>query len=320
MNLLDLLSVLRELPLSGEGSFKEAVQVIRGSEEYFMHRRFLEGLGHARVDWESRRIHALSPRLVALPREDEHLCSVVLAGARSTDLLNELSCLASNGGVKMDRMPLGQGLPDRVTLRGNSCALKEVASKCRSMAVEISDDPTTPDAWRLLSKVKDVREVIRDLIQEKINTSQGEPPAMAKMFNPETGYFDRWSILSQDYPSYYALWMKESYVYRFFWRTAGENEEAGGGWIQSLSSFSLESFWARWAVAYSTDPDSALPKLSGHGCYKVPKRTPLPTELHRVCCLCSGLPPDECHDFYTYRNIPPVIQQGVNDRLMVDNP
>lgn len=320
MNLLDLISTLRSLRLSGEGGFQEAVQIITGHGNGYLHRRFLEGLGHACADREGGKIHVCAPRLVVLPRMAEDRCVAVLAGARSGDLLEELDYLAGNRSVKIESTSLGDGFPDRITLTGAANALKEVASNCYSLPVEIASDPTTPDAWRLLCSVPSLRAIIGGLTQETTGYSKGEPEPSAEVFNPATGYYDRWSTLREDYSFYYVLWKKEVYDYRLFWWQSDEEVEEGGRWIQRVSRLELDPFWMRWAVAGSAGADEALPAVSGDGTYKVPRRTPLPMELHRVCCLCSGFPPDEDDGGYIYRGVPPVIQQGVNERLRVEIP
>lgn len=320
MTLLDLVSSLRSLRLSGEGSFNEAVQVITGQENGFKYRRLLEGLGHIEIDRENGKINVLAPRLVALPRQNENQCLAVLAGARSDDLVSELEHLASARGISIERASLGEACPERITIMGPADGLKDLARAFASLPVEIANDPWTPDAWRLLCSVPSLQSIIEGFTQEPTGYANEEPPLSAEVFNPRTGYYDRWSRLRRDYESSYVLWRKDVYDYRMLWRQAGEQEEAGGGWTQRLSPLPIESYWVRWAVAYSAREDKALPPISGDGVFEVPKLTPLPMELHRVCCLCSGFPPSESTDSYTYRDVPPVIQQGVNDRLKINNP
>ena len=320
MTLLDLLSTLGSMRLSSESSFKEAVQVITGHEDYFTHRRFLEGLGHARIDRVDGKIHVLAPRLVALPREDCTECVAVLAGARNPDFLRELEYQATSHNITIKRKDLGDGLPERITLRGTASALREIANKAVSLPLDIADDPSVPDAWRLLSAVPSLQSIILGFTSEKIGIARGEPQSSAEVFNPATGYYDPWLKLVEAYQSSYILGRKSAYDYRLAWWLPSAEKEGDGAWIQRLSTLELDTFWARWAVVYSADPANALPSISGEGNYKVPKISPLPMELHRVCCLCSGFPPEERNGFYIYRDVPPVIQQGVNGRLKLDNP
>jgi hypothetical protein len=320
MTLLDLLSTLGSMRLSGESSLKEAVQVITGHEDYFLHRRFLEGLGHARIDRVDGKIHVLAPRLVALPREDCTDCVAALAGARNPDLLRELEYQATSHNITIDRKNLGDSLPERITLRGTASALREIANKAVSLPLDIADDPSVPDAWRLLSAVPSLQFIMLGFTSETTGIARGEPLPSAEVFNPATGYYDPWLKLGEAYPSSYILARKSAYDYRLAWWQPSGEKEGDGAWIQRLSPLELDTFWARWAVVYSADPANALPSISEEGIYKVPRIAPLPMELHRVCCLCSGFPPEEHSGFYNYKNVPPIIQQGVNDRLRLENP
>jgi hypothetical protein len=318
MTVLDLLSAMGSFPASGESSFKEAVQAITGQKNVFSHRRFMEGLGHACHDRDANRIHVLAPRLVSLPCEEKAFCIAVLAGARNADLLSELDYLANARGVTIEHMSLGESLPERITLKGTAESLRYIARNCSSLPLEIANDPSTPDAWRMLSSVPTLQSIIRGVTIETTGISRGEPHESAEVFNPETGFYDRWSKLRENYRSSYILVKKSVYDYRLAWMLSPEEGEAT--WIQRLSPLDLDPFWARWAIAYSADSANALPSITGQGPYKVRRITPLPLELHRVCCLCSGYPPEERDGFYEYSNVPPVIQQGVNDRLKVDKP
>ena len=320
MTVLDLLSALGGLPTSGEGGFRDAVQAITGREDTFSQRRFLEGLGHARTEQGDRKIHALAPRLVSLPRDERGVCVTVLAGARNADLVSELKYLSQIRGIHIESEELGSGFPERIALKGSAAALRDIAGHCNSLPLEIADDPTIPDAWRLLASSPSLQSIIRGFIEPEVGVGQGDPQMAAEVFNPLTGYYDRWSRLREGYLSYYVLWKKEAYDYRLFWWQSDEQEEAEGRWIQRLSPLGVESFWGRWAVAYSARGTNALPAVSGDGAYRVPRLTPLPMALHRVCCLCSGFPPEERDGFYIYRGVPAVIQSGVNDRLTVDDP
>lgn len=320
MTLLDLLSTLGSLRFSGESSFRAAVQVITGNENYFVHRRFLEGLGHARIDREDGKIHVLAPRLVALPREDGTECMAALSGARNSDFLSELEYLATSHKVTIERNDLGNGFPERIILRGSANELRGIAEKSSSLPLEITDDLSTPDAWRLLSVVPSLQSIISGLMSKTTGIAHGEPQTRAEVFNPATGYYDHWSKFGKAYQSFYILKKESAYDYRFAWRQSSGEKEGDGTWIQRLSPLELDIFWVRWAVVYSADPVNALPSISGGGTYKVRRITPLPMELHRVCCLCSGFPPQEANGFFEYHNVPPIIQQCVNDRLRVGNP
>jgi hypothetical protein len=74
-----------------------------------------------------------------------------------------------------------------------------------------------------------------------------------------------------------------------------------------------------WAVRHAVDDNSkALPSHESWT-FSVPKVCSLPTEWHRVCCLCSGLPPERVDGNHEYRGVPPMIQKGIYDRLSLGN-
>lgn len=319
MTVLDLLTALQSIPLSGENSFNEAIQVTSGHDDNYKHRRLLEGLGHIRTDWKTRRVHVMAPRLIVLPGEHIDECEAVLAGARNPVLLDELKSWAEIKNLSFSQMEIGSGFPERITLKGSFKDLKVAALECRSFPLGIADDPVTPDAWRLLSSVIPLHSIIQNLREKTTGFGEGEPEPSAEVFNPDTGFTAPWRTLRENYASRYILWNKKSgYDYRLFWQRAGDRGVAGG-WIQRLSPLELETLWYRWAVMQSAE-ERYIPSIADDGAYCVPRQAPLPTELHRVCCLCSGFPPKEENGFYEYQGVPPVIQKGVNERLRVDNP
>lgn len=150
---LDLLSVVGKLSLSGDAGFGEAARLASGcTTDDFTDRavrRDLQGLGHIRcVYGKSREVHVLAPRICLLPERDSNSCKALLVGARTREFIEKVQfvCTASCK-VQVEKTVLGGGLPDRILLRGSYGALEQVAYK---LQVDIGDDPTIPDAWRLL--------------------------------------------------------------------------------------------------------------------------------------------------------------------------
>jgi len=319
MKALDLLTALKNLPLTGENSFKEAIEVTSGHVDDYRHRRLLEGLGHIRTDWNKRRVYVMSPRLILLPRQQIAECEVVLAGARNPVLLEELKSWARIKNLSFSQEEIGSGFPERVALKGSFNDIKAAAFDCRSFELGIASEPLSPDAWHLLSSVIPLQSIIQNLRKKTNDIGGWEEVLSAEVFNPATGFPAPWRTLRENYTSRYILWNKKTgYDYRLIWR---RNSDVGidGGWIQCLSPLELETLWYRWAVMQSAGSDGELPCISDDGAYRVPRQSPLPMELHRVCCLCSGYPPVEKNDYYEYLGVPPVIQKGVNERLKVDN-
>jgi hypothetical protein len=247
------------------------------------------------------------------------VATVVLAGARNSRLVFELRECALKLGLVFYCSDLGKGAPERISLSGKASQLETLISEMKMFNIEIADDLATPDAWRLLSSIQSLGEMVRAITSNKTSLATGEPPEDAEVFNPASGYYDLWSDLAEDYQAHYILWKYKAYQYRLFWWQESQDSEDVGRW-KHWQSAAGDPFWLRWAVAYSADPEGALPRISVDGFYKVPKFTPLPMELHRVCCLCSGYPPQEDADHFIYRDVPPVIQRGVNDRLILESP
>jgi hypothetical protein len=314
---LDLLSVKGSLPIYGRSGFQRAVADLAPDDGFFVQYRMLEGLGHAIKD--RLRVHALAPRLVVLPRVSEAGATVVLAGARNPGVVSDLKEQASKLGMDFDCSSLGKGIPERISLSGDPSRLKILMSEMKKFPLEIADDLTIPDAWRLLASIQSLRERVRAITSNMTGLATGEPPEDAEVFNPATGYYDAWHDLSGDYQAHFILWKYKAYQYRLFWWQEDLESEKVGRWKQWQSAAG-DPLWLRWAVACSANPHGAPPGISVDGFYKVCKVTPLPMELHRVCCLCSGFPPEKDADHFIYRDVPPVIQQGVNDRLVVECP
>lgn len=74
-----------------------------------------------------------------------------------------------------------------------------------------------------------------------------------------------------------------------------------------------------WAVRLAVDSrDLALPRPA-NWTFSIPAKCPLPIELHQVACLCGGLPPRKRDSDLEYQDVPPIIQQGIQDRLALGN-
>jgi len=154
----------------------------------------MEALGHIRTDWITRRVHVTAPRLIVLPGEHIDECEAVLAGARNPDLLEELKYLAGINNLRFSKEEIGIDFPERIALKGSIDALKKAAHACRSFTLAIADDPMTPDAWRLLSRVLPLRSTIQNLREKTNGIGKGEPtpsaevsiqtPALLRLGNP----------------------------------------------------------------------------------------------------------------------------------------
>jgi hypothetical protein len=316
MNILDLLSVVGRLSISGESSFNEAVRLTAGEEiNPFNLRRSLEGLGHIKWDYAKREVRVLSPRLCLLPKKNADKIAAVLAGARTKSLIEQMEHFSSIFGIDISKSePLDGGLPDRILLHGHPESLKRFAGGMVGARLSISEDTTIPDAWRLLSRVPFLHSLIEPIIGQQSGYDLNDPQPSDQIFNSQTGYYDPWEILRDNYQSRIILWKKTIYDYRLAWRSKDD-----GGWIRFLRPLDMDPFWARWAVRVTSGTQNPLPKVSPDGIFSIPSTCPLPMDLHRVCCLCSGYPPTVNGQAIDYQNVSPIIQHGVIQRLSLSN-
>ncbi len=298
------------MKFSGPGSFDEAVRVITSGLSGKNVRRDLLGLGHIIVDHQRRNVLAAKPRLVSLPRHKEFEVSCVLAGARNIHLINELDHLASSRDVRRESCPIGQHLPERICFTGRPEAIAGMAVSCNTAALGSVDNLQIPDAWRLLARVQSLQSIVAGLAEQRTGLDRVQPRDTDEIYNPDTGYFDLWAELRSSYKSRYLVWRKAPYDFRFSWKRNGDET-----WIQRLSAVDQDPRWFFWSVRLSSDPKGALPAIDVEGSFSVPLECPLPLDLHRVCCLCSGYTPRLTKSTQVYVNVPPVIQRHVIDKL-----
>ncbi len=298
------------MKFSGPGSFDEAVRVITSNANGKDVRRDMFGLGHIAMDHRRRSVHAAKPRLVPLPRKKESEVICILAGARNAHLTDELEYLASSCDVRRESNPISECLPERISFAGRPEAIEQMAASCNTADLALVGDLRIPDAWRLLARVQTLQSFVAGLTEQRTGLDRVQPRDNDEIYNPVTGYFDLWSELRSSYRSHYLVWRKTPYDFRFSWRQVGDER-----WIQRLSAVDQDPRWFFWLVRLSADPQNALPAIDAEGFFRVPAECPLPLDLHRVCCLCSGYIPRLTESKDVYVNVPPVIQKHVIDKL-----
>lgn len=315
-NVLDLLSVVEKLSLSGAASFDEAARLASDSAaDNFTSkplRRDLEGLGHIRcVFGKVRQAQALAPWLCLLPGGTLTRCQCVLTGARTLKLVGQLYSVCGKHGVKSESEGLPDGLPDRIRLIGHYEALKSLGSE---LHIDIGDDPSMPDAWRILHSLTPMRERLGLLLEQPTGyqTIPG-PNASDNVYDPQNGSCALWEYVGRQYSSNLLLIRKTPYDYRLAQKIAGE------GWRLNLTPLSFDPRWAMWAVRLaSVGGTHGLPQPTDQT-LRVPLGCSLPTELHQVACLCSGRPPTKTNSHFEYNDVPPVIQFGIYQRLAIES-
>ena len=314
-NALDLLSVVGKLSLSGAASFDEAARLaIDSAADDFTSkplRRDLEGLGHIRcVFGKVRQAQALAPRLCLLPGGTLTRCQCVLTGARTLKLVEQLNSLRGEHGVKSESERLPDGLPERIMLTGHYEALKSLASE---LHIDIGDDPSMPDAWRLLHSLAPMRERLRPLLGQPTGYQTIGPNECDHVYDPQNGSFALWEYVGRQYSSNLLLIRKTPYDYRLAQKNASE------GWRLNLTPLAFDPRWAMWAVRLARVGGTQGLLHPTDRTLRVPLGCTLPTELHQVACLCSGRPPTKTNSHFEYHDVPPVIQFGIHQRLAIES-
>lgn len=128
-SVLELLSVVGKLNLSGDAGFSQAVRLATGgTADNFAAksiRRDLEGLGHVRTVFGSvGQVLVLAPMLCLLPGGTTSCCQAILSGARTQRLVDELKFLCTKScHIKVKIFDQGTCLPEKILLDGltNTC-------------------------------------------------------------------------------------------------------------------------------------------------------------------------------------------------------
>jgi hypothetical protein len=132
------------------------------------------------------------------------------------------------------------------------------------------------------------------------------------VFDPRSQCWADWGQIRNTYDKDLILIQKEIYKYLI-----AKKEE--GSWRLYLDRFSHDPLWAKWAVIQScANVGQYLPKVNGWE-FIISHGLPLPIELHRVCCLCSGFLPYTHSGGTRYLNVPPVIQFRILKQIALPN-
>jgi len=313
-SVLDLLSVVGKLGMAGETSFDVAASVASGgiTDGYLSKflRRDLEGLGHIRcIFGKVRQVHVLAPRFCLLPEGTPERCRAVLAGARTKQFEAEFDYLCVAAGLSYSRLNLENGLPQRILLEGPYEALSRVAEK---LCIDVGTDPSIPDAWRLLHGIESLNALLRTLTGSATGYQDVPAPLQGlHIYNPGIGSFILWEHMSQNYASELLLIRKTPYDYRLAQKTIKDL------WRLHLAPLTVDPRWAMWAVRQADKTLGASLPRPNSWTLRMPTACSLPTELHQVAILCSGLPPKRNGAFFEYVDVPPIIQHSIHQKLSI---
>ena len=243
--------------------------------------RFLDSLGHCEFDFDTRRVYACRPSLVALPGRG--LSRAVLTGARTPKLVNKMTefvqsheeVIAMSTRNQAFRSPfLGSDLSPEISLPQaiifeavNSGYLEELA---RSSNISYSLD--TPAAWALVSCSAGLEEIRQTLVPKEfkgIKWQRREFSVEELMFRrsldplPETVLIEYRRRVDQQM--------------RHVAKYGNKEFRIGRDWGRYL----LLADNGRCIISYDGKRQQLL----------VPSTVPLPNLLARAAAMCSGFAP-----------------------------
>jgi hypothetical protein len=319
VTVIDLLSIVGSLRLSSEFGFHDAATMASESEEDHINsrrlRRDLEGLGYLKAGYENvREVRVLSPRLCLLPEGSMENCQAILSGARTERLTgDQLSHVCTTANVKISRNDFRKDIPQRIVLTGSYLALTRVAEK---LQIDIGDDPSVPDSWRLLHQAHTLRRRIEHMVDQEFQYQDIKDSDIGEeisVYSPHSGLFCTWQGIRTDYRSNLILFRKTNYDFRIAIRIEPTK------WRLYLQSIAFDPLWVKWAIRLSSEKPEYRFDSPSNWLLSVPQLCPLPIELHQVACLCSGFLPSNERGQTVYNNVPPIIQQGIQEFLTLND-
>ena len=278
--------------------------------------------------------------MCVLPSREDRFSRVVLIGARPNEQLfiDDLKtlCVKYGDSLKVEIEPIGveNGFPTNIILVGDSRdffkKIQEIANAHSLFRDEtqrlyargslspnlllLGDPVGTPGAWIALHS--SIGSSSAESLSDRINNVFGSVSQELgnadsyKVFDPCTKNWAIWSNIRNTYDRHLLLIQKEIYKYLLAKKT-------DAGWKLYLEKFNHDPLWAKWAVLQAKDgAQSLLPQIGGWD-FRIPQGLPLPIELHRACCLCSGLlpVPEVDGQVLRYSNVPYSIQSHIIRKL-----
>jgi len=311
-------NILSAITAMGSMTFKDYKQIVKNScpnkSEFFATklRRDLTALGHIQIDFNRRHIQACSPRLCLLPGQGTEVRRAVLAGARNEAILKKFIDRALPSCFRVQQQTMNQFVPDRLQVEGRHQDLRTLSKQIDAPSFSIGDNPDTPDAWVLLHGVASLADRLKQHFARKEPAGAGNGADHWEVFQPGNPRFQPWQQVKEDYCWNLILIRKSPYLH---W-LARRRED--GSWEYWQDGFEGDPLWAKWAVAQSYETQIYLPGPDSLS-FSIPAWLPFPVELHRVCCLCTGMLPDEKENRISYHGIPAVIQKVVQKKLLLSN-
>lgn len=311
---MSILSAITTLGSMTFAQFNQSVRIFYADQGDFLVwklRRDLTALGHIESDFMRGNIRACSPRLCLLPEPVDEGVSAVLAGARNEAILNKFSEQAVLNRFQIYSTKNNQFVPDRLEIKGRYEDLCELAKQMVDPCWSIGSNWNMPDAWVLLHDVTSLADRLKRHLACRAPAGAGSGSDLWVVFDPQKALFLSWSKIKKDYPWKLMLIRRSPYLH---WLALKKKD---GTWQFWQHCFEGDPLWAKWGVAQSSeeqDPFSGSDSVN----FSVPVWLPLPVELHRVCCLCTGMLPEEKNQRIIYKGVPTLIQQIVKKKLCLE--
>ena len=308
MNLLSALSAVGSMRLE---EFYQIVQFFQcDASDYDIRktRRDLSALGHIDVNYSTRRVQVCAPRLCILPHKNDCKARAVLSGARNGLFLKQLEKTVGKHAVKMKREQLVENCPERILIEGDFVQFQQLVASMQNPPLIMSGTLEIPDAWAPLHSLQSLIDRLQSHSETRAPAGAGQGGDSWRVFLPKESHPRLWEEVKRDYPYNLALVRKTPYTHWLARRTPD------GAWEYWQNGFQGDCLWAKWAVAQSGE----LAGLFDQGIateFRVPSWLPLPIELHRVCCLCTGLLPSATGGWIVYSDVPHIIQHYVREKL-----
>lgn len=331
VGILELLSVVADLPLYGEQSFDSAL------ERHVLWRKFnsfqtglidrrlelikydMRDLGHVDIDHQNGKVQILPSEICLLPPKDCGTAwldetarwSGVLCGWRSARLVEHIQemsrafgCDVTVSAVSDRESPL---LPARVSLSGTRDCLGRLAQE---VGIAFRNAPI-PHAWLFANESIDITILIQRHFDNPCRVQTlNDLDRSWQVINPTTGQAVTWSSFSGVYGREYALCRYKPYEYKLFRRHQHE-------WKVSLDHVVGDLAWARWLLLTNTEKGALLTYDQTIGVMRVSLKASLPCELSRAACLCSGSLPSVHGGNLVYNCVPVPIYEVIKQKLCI---
>jgi hypothetical protein len=311
MNVLSVASAIGSMKIEDFNRSARALYPNLDDYGIWQLKRNLTALGHIHIDYDSRRVQVCAPWLCILPSSHDGTINAVLAGARNEQFVSQLQKHAGENHVSIDRTRNGDLYPDHIVLTGEATAIERIGDAIEQLYSGLGDARAEPGCWRLLHAVRSLADRLGSHYAEKMPVGAGSGIDDWEVFLPGTTRFSRWSEIRESYSNHLMLVRRSIYSH---WLARRKSDDS---WEYWQNRFQGDPLWAKWAVAQSPQVAQDLFSEPGDDSFRIPAWLPLPLDLHRVCCLCTGQLPSEDSCRISYNGIPEIIRAVIRRKLFL---